>query len=458
MATPVTYNGVSYSIPAFGDVGYAQGPGNLSSYLIALASGPQTTGGLFSLTAPLSFGPNFGILAVNFTTTDANPATAGTIRLANTDTIDWRNFANTGNLPLGVNASDQLTFNGAVLSTGTINGTVNTGVAGRLTLYPASGNTVDDVYTQNAFGIDILIAAQAARSVALEYTIPNPGNAVATATFDLLELAQTFTAIKTFSAGAGAITLSASTIAMGGNKITGLANGSAATDAAAFGQITASVAPTIQKFTSGSGTYTTPTSPRGPLYIRVRMAGGGGGGGPSGTTAGTGGGAGGTTTFGTTLLSCNGGGGGVCGAASNSGGAGGVSSLGAGPIGIAIPGSTGQGNFGVAAVSTVFIMGGMGGTNSFGGPGPGGGSATAGGAGLTNTGGGGGGAGANDVSTIQGGSGGGAGGYVDALIIALAATYAYSIGAGGTAGIAGTSGVAGGSGGSGVIIVEEFYQ
>src|SRR6185503_16131394 len=74
MATPVTYNGVSYSIPAFGDVGYAQGPGNLSSYLIALASGPQTTGGLFSLTAPLNFGPNFGLIAVNYTTTTANPA------------------------------------------------------------------------------------------------------------------------------------------------------------------------------------------------------------------------------------------------------------------------------------------------------------------------------------------------------------------------------------------------
>jgi hypothetical protein len=199
MATPVVYNGVSYSIPAFGDVGYAQGPGNLSSYLIALSSGLQQTGGLFSLTAPLNFGPNFGVIAVNYTSTSANPATAGAIRLANADTIDWRNFANSANLALGVNASDQLTFNGSVLSTAAIGGTVSAGVAGRITLYPASGNTVDDVYVQNAFGIDILIAAQAARSVALEYTIPNPGNAVASATFALLELAQTFTAVQTFN-------------------------------------------------------------------------------------------------------------------------------------------------------------------------------------------------------------------------------------------------------------------
>lgn len=208
MATPVTYNGVSYSIPAFGDVGYAQGPGNLSSYLIALSSGPQATGGLFSLTAPLNFGPNFGLIAVNYTTTTTNPATAGQIRLAKTDTIDWRNNANSANLPLGINVSDQLTFNGVVLSTAAAGGTVNTGVAGRLTLYPAAGNTVDDVYTQNAFGIDVLIATQAARSVALEYTIPNPGNAVAAATFALLELAQTFTALQTF---AQTVTISATT-------------------------------------------------------------------------------------------------------------------------------------------------------------------------------------------------------------------------------------------------------
>lgn len=313
MATPVTYSGVSYSIPAFGDVGYAQGPGNLSSYLIALASGPQTTGGLFSLTAPLNFGPNFGLIAVNYTSTTANPATAGSIRLAKTDTIDWRNNANGANLALGINVSDQLTFNGVVLSTPATGGTVSAGVAGRLTLYPAAGNTVDDIYVQNSQNIDILIVAQAARSVALEYSIPNPGNAVAAATFALLELAQTFTAtqtfaaatftglitgvnatlsglltlsattnqlvlgttntvtitspapaasrvytipdvlgaasfvmtagaqsiagVKTFTGGAGAITLSASTIAMGANKITGLANGTAATDAVAFGQL-----------------------------------------------------------------------------------------------------------------------------------------------------------------------------------------------------------------------------
>ena len=57
--------------------------------------------------------------------------------------------------------------------------------------------------------------------------------------------------------------------------------------------------PTIQTFTSGSGTYTTPA---GVSWIRVIMVGGGGGGGGSGGSASGGnGGTGGNTTFGTTL-------------------------------------------------------------------------------------------------------------------------------------------------------------
>ena len=119
MSTPVTFNGVSYSVPAYQDTGYAQGPGNLSSYLIALASGTlQQSGGVFSLTADVNFGANFGLLSKYFTSTTANPATAGTIRLAKTDTIDWRNNANSANLPLGINGSDQLTFNGGTITVG----------------------------------------------------------------------------------------------------------------------------------------------------------------------------------------------------------------------------------------------------------------------------------------------------------------------------------------------------
>jgi hypothetical protein len=66
-------------------------------------------------------------------------------------------------------------------------GIVNAGVAGRLALYPASSNQVDDVYVQNSQNIDILVAPQGSRSAAIEYSIPNPGNAITAANFILSE-------------------------------------------------------------------------------------------------------------------------------------------------------------------------------------------------------------------------------------------------------------------------------
>lgn len=210
--------------------------------------------------------------------------------------------------------------------------------------------------------------------------------------------------------------------------------------------------PTIQKFTSGSGTYTTPA---GCTWIRVRMVGAGGGGTGSGTAAGSASGSGGTTTFGTTLLSASGGAGGSWASGPNAGGA---ASLGSGPIGIALQGGYGAAlNDGTGTVQRP--SGGHGGSTPFGGAGAGGQVNQAGSAGITNTGsGGGGGGGFSNVAEVATGQGGGAGGFVDAIITAPSATYAYAVGGAGTAGTAGTNGFAGGAGGSGLIIVEEHYH
>jgi hypothetical protein len=89
--------------------------------------------------------------------------------------------------------------NGAYTNVAGGSGTVNSGVAGRLALYPSTGTGVDDVYVQNSQNIDVAIAAQGSRSAAIEYTIPNPGNAVTAADFVLTEGAQTINGAKTFS-------------------------------------------------------------------------------------------------------------------------------------------------------------------------------------------------------------------------------------------------------------------
>lgn len=210
--------------------------------------------------------------------------------------------------------------------------------------------------------------------------------------------------------------------------------------------------PLITTYTSGSGTYTTGN---GVSYLKVSMVGGGGGGGSSGTGSNNNGQAGGATTFGTTLLSAGGGSGGTGG--SGGGGAGGSSSLGTGPVGIAVSGGTGQGSGSESSSGNWILMGGCGANSAFGGGGGGGQNNTGGNAGAANTGGGGGGGGASTVASIAAGAGGGAGGYVSAFIYNPGATYSYAVGSGGSGGSAGTSGTAGGAGGSGFIIVEEYY-
>jgi hypothetical protein len=207
--------------------------------------------------------------------------------------------------------------------------------------------------------------------------------------------------------------------------------------------------PTIQKFTSGSGTYTTPAN---VSYIRVRMVGGGGGGGGGGNSSNGDGGAGGDSTFGTTLLVA---GGGLKGVGAQGGVAtGGSASLGTGPVGIAIPGGAG-GNGSYTRVTSVFGIGGVGGASALGGNGSGA-ANLAGNAAATNSGGGGGGGGSGQNLNSWGGSGGGAGGYVDAIIVSPSATYSYVVGTGGAGGVAGTDGFAGGAGAAGIIVVEEY--
>lgn len=201
-------------------------------------------------------------------------------------------------------------------------------------------------------------------------------------------------------------------------------------------------APTLQKFLTGTGTYTTPAGVRW-IHVLAVGAGGGGGGSNGGGTGGTGG----STTFGTTLITSAGGVGGT--AATAYGGLGGVATLAAGPLGTAVNGGDGSPTFATGG-------GGNGGSSCLGGAGSGTGNAlvTAALAGATNSGGGGG--GSNGATGA--GNGGGSGACINVVIDAPLATYSYAVGAAGTAGTAGAAGVIGGAGGSGVISVEEHYN
>lgn len=199
--------------------------------------------------------------------------------------------------------------------------------------------------------------------------------------------------------------------------------------------------PTVQRFSSGTGTYTTPINPA-PLYIKVSMIGAGGGGaGGSGTTPA----AGGSTAFGS--WSAGGGGGGANGGVGGSGGTNTTS------FGTILFNNTG--NSGAAGENLPSTAGGSGGSGLYGSQSGGAAGGGTGGSAPTNSGAGGGGGGSG--STTASGAGGGGGGYLE-FIPSTSTTFSYSIGVGSSGSAGGSGGGNGGNAGSGEVLVEEFYQ
>lgn len=113
MSELISYNGSTYIIPDVGDEDWGQ---NVTDFLVAIPSGClQKIGGAFTLTNEVNFGAAFGLLSAYYKSRSANVADAGIVRLANTDLLEWRNAANSGNDTLGVDSSDRLVYNGVPL-------------------------------------------------------------------------------------------------------------------------------------------------------------------------------------------------------------------------------------------------------------------------------------------------------------------------------------------------------
>jgi len=111
MSIPLTINGVTFSYPQQFDKNW--GP-TLTNWSQAVTNGMlQKAGGAFTLTAETDFGASFGLKALYLKSEESNIAATGFLRLANASSgLVWRNAANSADLPLTVNASNQLTFNG----------------------------------------------------------------------------------------------------------------------------------------------------------------------------------------------------------------------------------------------------------------------------------------------------------------------------------------------------------
>ena len=183
MATSQTFNGVVYSIPAKGDQNWAP---PLIRYLTALGTYAfSPAGGTYTLTADLNLGASFGLLAAYYKTSAANLATSGVLRLAVSDTIGWRNNANSANLLLAINGSDQLTFNGGILPVGLgtlADGKIWIGSSGNL---PVAQTLTGDVTVTDvgvtAIGAGKIVNSQIANSAAIAYSKLNLSGAIVNA-------------------------------------------------------------------------------------------------------------------------------------------------------------------------------------------------------------------------------------------------------------------------------------
>jgi len=205
----LTINGNNYQFPEPNDIEWGQ---NVTDWASAITNGMlQKAGGSFTLLAEVDFGATYGVKSAYYKTRSSNLADAGPFRLARTDVINWRNNANSANLSLSVDASDNLLFNGASLLSGLItNADVDPAAAIDLTkLAPMTANRV---LLSDASG----------------YIVPSSITNTTLGYLDASSSIQTQLNSKLALAG-GTMTGS---IAMGTNSITGLADPSNPQDAA----------------------------------------------------------------------------------------------------------------------------------------------------------------------------------------------------------------------------------
>lgn len=106
MSVILPINGINYPYPQTGEENWGD---NATNWAVAITNGTlQKAGGLFTLTSEVDFGGTFGLKSVYFKSRTGNPAVAGQVRLANADSINFRNLLNNGDLAFKPGSSDAI--------------------------------------------------------------------------------------------------------------------------------------------------------------------------------------------------------------------------------------------------------------------------------------------------------------------------------------------------------------
>jgi len=108
-------NGIVYPFPVEGEENWGPDVTNWAQAITqgALLKGTGVLGAtqVFTLTGDVDFGATYGLRVAYLRSRTATAATSGLVRLANAEEINWRNQANSANLPLRVSTANWLQFN-----------------------------------------------------------------------------------------------------------------------------------------------------------------------------------------------------------------------------------------------------------------------------------------------------------------------------------------------------------
>lgn len=250
MAIPLTVNGQVFEYPQNFDEGWGI---DATGWAIAVTAGMLSlSGGNFPLTAQVNFGPSFGIKVQSIVTQTVLPSTVGFIALSKTDTIGFRNNANTGNLLLGIDGSNNLTFNGSPLGLTALTNThiyvgnvsnvpTDVAVSGDATMANTGALTISNGAITNAkiasgaaIAVNKLAALTASRAIVTDGSgLLSPSTVTATELGYLSGVTSPIqTQLGTYLPLSGG-TMSGA-ISMASHKITALTQGTAAGDAISF--------------------------------------------------------------------------------------------------------------------------------------------------------------------------------------------------------------------------------